>query len=488
MDDNYYWPTVSPNDLLPTDLPSRVHLIQHFNSHPSTAPPPAYDKWEDKDDRGESFRNMRDGTFSDRRKNTYLDSWGVNRQLIQMPISFLDITKHALNVESVFVLGEALRDGILSRLQELRVGQSEVWDMLSEESIMEPKDPTMCSERLSSAIVVHRNLKSVRLAGIDLPISVLRGDDETDKVLELAHAGLSAIHGLIIAAGLRNNQTLTNVDIRLNSESLGHVGLNALSHCFSNGAVMNLETLNGIIVDGMKKLVVHRSEEYELIWIARRIRASCNHRLLQELVLDGIGLNEKTTSIVGDMVLGMSCNIKLLDLSNNQTLCGIRCDRYGIWRGKPSTEGLDRILLALSSKNVHVDKLCLNGCALGSEGIQHISEHLSSCQLRVRQLELRNCSLLFEDLATLFRALGGKRLPELDIFSVRSVTAMASSSNTMEEGSSMMSGSMWGRTDLGSSAESSDSDCCTVECLDTRGNPVKPSSEVLVTFYLSFLF
>lgn len=304
------------------------------------------------------------------------------------------------------------------------MGQSGVWDMLSNEDMNARKDAIICSERLASAIVIHRNLKSVRLAGINLPISILRGDDRNDKVLELAHLGLSSIHGLIIAAGLRNNQTLTNVDIRLNSESLGPIGLSVLSQCFSNGGVMKLETLNGILVDRVKRLIVHRSEEYELIWIARRLRATCNHRLLQELVLDGIGLDEETGCIVGDMILGMSREIKLLDLSNNQTLCGVSCDRYGIWRGQPSIKGLDRILTSL--EKVHVDRLCLNGCAIGSEGIQHLSSYLSSGQLVVRQLELRHCSLRFEDLHCLFKVLGNKKLPDFDEFSVRSVTAMAS--------------------------------------------------------------
>jgi hypothetical protein len=121
MDDNYYWPKVSPNELLPSDLPGRLHLIQHFNENPTRSPTPAHDLWEEKNDRGKSFRDMRDGVFSERRKNIYLESWGVNRQTIQMPISFLDITKQALDVEGVFVLAEALRDDILAHLEVRRL-------------------------------------------------------------------------------------------------------------------------------------------------------------------------------------------------------------------------------------------------------------------------------------------------------------------------------------------------------------------------------
>lgn len=331
--------------------------------------------------------------------------------------------------------------------------------------------------------------------GIDLPISTLRGDENITE-LELAHRGLSSIHGFIIAAGLRNNQKLTNVDIRLNSESLGFVGLNALSHAFRNGGVMKLETLNGINVDRKKKLVVHRSEEYELVWIARRIRASCNHKVLEELVLNDIGLDEETGCIVGDMILGMSRNIKLIDLSNNQTLCGIRCDRYGIWRGHPSTKGLDSILTALNaSPHVYIDKFYMNGCALGSKGVDHIAENLKTGKLRVRQLELRNCSLLFEDLVTIFTALGSTRSPELDKFSVRSVTAMDSLQDTTASpthakmlqnnpfspsaSTTTTFSSAWDRTDFGvESNDDANNYCCTLECLDTRGNPIKRSSEV----------
>ena len=122
--DNYYWPPQAKNDLLKRDLPARKHLIQHFNADPKRTAPPPEENWEEKHDRGKTYRDLRDGTHDQRRCTAYCKAWGVVVGTLGVSQAFLDLSRQDVDQEGVEVLTSLLRDGHVGALQQLVIGRS----------------------------------------------------------------------------------------------------------------------------------------------------------------------------------------------------------------------------------------------------------------------------------------------------------------------------------------------------------------------------
>ena len=338
MSDPLVWSqTRGRNDLLSSDLPALGHLLQHFNEKPVQAPPPPHDLWKERSDRGKTFRDLRDGTFPQRRREAYRNAWGLGSDGdFGTPQVSIDLTRSELDLDGVIVLTELLRDGHVDSLEALTLGRSKIWDVLDEAAEAEGVDvdsedgqglaeeaAAACAAatygacvRLADALMLHPSLTALRVANAPaLDLRTLRGFERSPR-LALPDQSLTALHGLVLASGLRANQTLTSLDLRFNARSLGPVGLGALAEAFQNGVCMNLATLNAIEVDGATSLCLGPGTcLYELVWAARRLGHPHNRHKVDTVNLRGAGLGAPgCLAAVADMATQLAPRVRLLDL------------------------------------------------------------------------------------------------------------------------------------------------------------------------------
>jgi len=118
--DNYFWPAVTPNDLLATDLPGRTHLLEHFIDDPQRVPAPQSVAWREKHDRAKEFRDLRDGTILERRRAVFVKAWAYAGDEMDKVANLLDLTRQDLDDEGLAVLTELLHDNSFSHLEVSR--------------------------------------------------------------------------------------------------------------------------------------------------------------------------------------------------------------------------------------------------------------------------------------------------------------------------------------------------------------------------------
>ena len=488
--DNHHWPEVSPSDLLDRDLPAREHLFRHFVDDPERVNPPDSGLWRERHDRGQSFRSLRDGSLEERRLAAFRSAWGLSKvgEASEVPQVTLNLSRQDLDEEGLYVLTEFLRDGHLPDLEELRVGNSDLWHLVELDTTGGGASVYKGMVRFADAVVSHSMLHHLHFAGLDLDMRTLRGGG--DDHLDLSNKGLGTAHALIIAAGLRANQMLKTLDLRFN-ENIGIVGLSSLAEAFLGGAATSLEQLNNIVVDKKPCLELSgRVEKYELIWVARRLEEVRNRRCVKELRLREAGIDPDAARVVSRIAASMSKDIDLLDLSGN-AICGIHRDRYGAWHGEESSEGLELVLRALRGHRVAVLKL--NGCALGTSGPPVVAAALSGGSVMVRAVELRLCNLEEAGIAALLAVLGVASGPEVvgtcsdggDTTAYVDEGALAS---RVSGGLSVFSGTKGSASATTAGLSDLDWPCPTVESLDTRGNPMSRTAEARLAVLIEGVF